>query len=279
MSQLSVLLHQYAPQNGWGTLVSAAFGAFTGGWIASRAFTKRAVIAELNAISAATTLCFAICNRFVGLKKQTVLPMKRRYDAVQLEYKKFLNLPKVTRGEFKFVADFQTITPLTNPAGALEKMIFEKTSIRGRALVAIVDLVAVIDSLRLAIETRSELSTEIRTKKDKTDAEIAAIYLGTKTPDGHIDERYRTNLEAIYLQTDDCIFFSRTLALDLVKYGNALRRRYLWRYWLWLPKMQDADWSAAEASGLLPPNSQYEAWLKGFRTPLWWERLKARITP
>jgi hypothetical protein len=279
MSQLSVLLHQYAPQNGWGTLVTAAFGAFTGGWIASRAFTKRAVVAELNGLSAAQTVCFAICNRFVGLKRQLVLPMKQRFDKVQSEHKKFLNKPKATRGAFTFAADFQTLTPLTTPAEALQKMIFEKTSIRGRALVAVVDLVAIIESLRLTIEARTELSSEIRNRKDKTDADIAALYLGIKTSDGHIDERYRTNLEAIYLQTDDCIFFSRTLASDLVTYGNSLRRRYLWRYWLWLPKMQDADWSMANASGLLPPDSQYDSWLCGFRTLSKWQRFKARIIP
>ena len=158
-------------------------------------------------------------------------------------------------------------------------MIFEKTSIRGRALVAVTDLVGVIEGLRVAIEARKELSEEIRTRKDKTSADIVAFYLGTRTPNGHIDERHSTNLDAIFLQTDDCIFFSRILALDLVKYGNALRLRYLWRYWLWLPKMQDADWSTAEASGLLPPNSQYDSWLKGFRTPTMWGRFKARITP
>jgi hypothetical protein len=225
MSQLSVLLHQYAPQNGWGMLVTADFGAFTGGWIASRAFTKRAVVAELNALSAAQTVCFAICNRFAGLKRQLVLPMKQRFDKVQSEHKKFLNMPKATREAFTFAADFQTLTPLITPAEALQKMIFEKTSIRGRALVAGVDHVAIIESPRLTIEARTELSSEIRNRKDKTDADIAALYLGIKTSDGHIDERYRTNLEAIYLQTDDCIFFSRTLASDLVTYGNSLRRR------------------------------------------------------
>jgi hypothetical protein len=279
MSLLSEFLYEFAQKNGWGTLVTAAFGAFTGGWIASRAFTKRAVVAELNALSAAQTLCFAICNRYIGLKRQLVLPMKQRFGQVQSDHKKFLNMPKATRGAFMFDADFQTITPVTTPAEALQRMIFEKTSIRGRALAAVVDLVGVIESLRLAIESRTQLSSEIRNKKDKTDADLAAMYLGLKTSDGHIDERYRTTVEALYLQTDDCIFFSRTLASDLGTYGNSLRRRYLWRYWLWLPKMQDADWSMAEASGLIPPDSQYDTWLRGFRTLSNWQRFKARITP
>jgi hypothetical protein len=136
-----------------------------------------------------------------------------------------------------------------------------------------------IESLREAIETRTALSIEIRNRTDKTDAALAALYFGAKTSEGHIDERYRSNWEAIYLYTDDSIFFARIVASDLVKYGNSLRRRHLWRYWLWLPKMQDADWTLAEKAGLLPSNSLYENWLKGFRTSTRWQSFKARITP
>lgn len=39
-----------------GTLVTAAFGAFAGAWASSRRETKRAVIAELNSVSAARML-------------------------------------------------------------------------------------------------------------------------------------------------------------------------------------------------------------------------------
>jgi hypothetical protein len=279
LSLLSEYLHEYAPQNGWGTFFTAAFGAFAGAFAASRSYTKRTVIAELTALSAAQALSFSVCNRFLGLKKQHVLPMKQRYEQVSKEHDKFLRLPRATRGAFVFAADFQTIVPFSLPVSSLEKTILEKTSLRGRALLALVDLVGAIDGLREAIDTRAALSAEIRNRKDKTDGDVAALYLGIKTSEGHIDERYRSNLVAIYLQTDDCIFFSRILASDLVKYGNSLRRRYLWRYWLWLPKMQDADWSMSEASGLVPPDSQYESWLRGFRTLSKWQRFKARITP
>jgi hypothetical protein len=41
MSMLSEFLHNYAPQNGWGTFFTAAFGAFAGAFAASRAHNKR----------------------------------------------------------------------------------------------------------------------------------------------------------------------------------------------------------------------------------------------
>jgi hypothetical protein len=279
MSLLTEFINNHTPQNGWATFETAAFGAFTGGWIASRAFTKRAVIAELNALSAAQTVCFVICNRYVALKKQIVLPMKQRFDKTKTDYERFLRIPNTAKREFIFEADYNTIISPATPAAELQKMIFEKTSIRGRALVAVADLVGVIDGLRNAIDARTEISEDIRTVKDKTSADTIASYLGTRLPNGHIDERHSTNLDAIFKQTDDCIFFSRILALDLVRYGNALRRRYLWRYWLWVPKMQDADWTTAIKSGLLPADSDYQAWLDEFKPQSWWQRVKARLTP
>jgi hypothetical protein len=280
LSLLSEYLHQFSPKDGWAAaFITAGLGAFAGGWIASRAFTKRAVVAELNALSAIQTLCFSICNRFLALKSQHVLAMKQRYDQLQQEHAEILSSPQGPPRQFVFQADFQTLTPLRLPIGELQKMVFEKTSIRGRALVALVDLASTIEGLNEAIESRTALSTEIRDRKNKTDDELAALYFGRRMANGHIDERYRTNLEAIYNQTDDCIFFSKILATDVVKYGNRLRRRHMWRFWLGLPKMQDADWPEAKDSGLLPQDFMYEKWLRGFRAPTRWQRFKSMVAP
>jgi hypothetical protein len=90
------------------------------------------------------------------------------------------------------------------------------------------------------------------------------------------DERFKASVEAIYNQTDDCIFFSRLLADDLLTYGNRLRRKNAWKYRLGIPKMKDADWSTAEGQGLLPTNEAYASWLGGFRTePTIWQRAHA----
>lgn len=87
MSWLSDFLHQVAPQQGWGAaFVTAGLGAFAGGLVASRAFTKRAAIAELNALSSAQTLCFSICNRLMALKCQHVIGMKERFDRLQASH-------------------------------------------------------------------------------------------------------------------------------------------------------------------------------------------------
>jgi hypothetical protein len=55
---------------------------------------------------------------------------------------------------------------------------------------------------------------------------------------------------------------------------------------LGLPKPDKADWSLAEREGLIPPDTQYADWLKGFKkTPsrrerlmAWTRRLEERLT-
>jgi hypothetical protein len=280
MSILSEFFHQVAPKDGWGTaFVTAGLGAFVGGWVAGRAFTKRAVVTELNALSAALTLCFAISNKFIALKLQHVAAMKQRFDQVQREHAEFVRHPKQARGQFRFQADFQTLVPMLVPIDELKKIVFEKTSIRGRGLVALVDLTSTIEGLSEAMVSRTALADEIRNRANKTDDDVAALYFGLRLPNGHIDERYPTNLEAICKQTDDCIFFSRILATELVQYGNSLRRKHMWKYWLGIPRMQDADWSRAQAAGALPKDSDYEKWLAGFRSANRWEKIKSIFAP
>ncbi|WP_440640095.1 hypothetical protein ACSHT2_01645 [Bradyrhizobium sp. PUT101] len=280
MSILSEFLHQAAPKDGWGTaFVTAGLGAFVGGWVASRSFTKRAVVAELNALSTALALCFSISNKFIALKLQHVASMKQRFHQVKREHEEFMRRPMQARGRFVFQADFQTLSPMLVPIDELKKTVFEKTSIRGRGLVALVDLASSIEGLSEAMESRTELAHEIRNRSNKTDEDVAALYFGIRMQNGHIDERYSTNVDAIYRQTDDCIFFSRILAYELVQYGNSLRRRHMWRYWLGLPKMRDADWSKAQAEGALPDHAEYERWLSGFRALGRWEKIKATFVP
>lgn len=75
----------------FGTLVAAAFGAFAGAWATSRRETKRAVVAELNSISAARMLAFSICNRYMGLKRQHILPMCTAHTAARAQYQEAFN--------------------------------------------------------------------------------------------------------------------------------------------------------------------------------------------
>jgi len=179
---------------------------------------------------------------------------------------------------YELEADLQTITPLKVPTELLERHVFEKISIRGRALAAAVDLVGAIDGLEKSIKFRNDLITEFQQASPLPSKVLAEKYFGMRTEEGITDEKFPSSVTAIYEQTDDCIFFSRILADDLLEYGTKLRKRYAWKFRLHVPKLTGADWSIAENDGLLPPTSQYEKWLAGFKKkPKTFKRLTAKV--
>jgi hypothetical protein len=273
---------QFFPEYWLGTLASAAFGAFAGAWINNRIQTKRTVVEELNAVRAALVLCFSISNRFISLKRQHVRPMRNRYVQARQEHDEFKERARTYRGPpplvYNFRADLQTMTPVIAPIQVLERYVFEKISIRGRALAAAVDLVGAIDSLEKAIAYRNDLIAEVRKESPVQPDLLAERYFGLTNANGVTDERFKMNIEAIYNQTDDCIFFSRVLADDLLTYGNRLRRKNARKYRLGIPKLKGADWSRAQGQGLLPSDEAYASWLGGFKKePTRWQRLVARL--
>lgn len=280
MSILSEFLHNHAPQNGWGTFFTAAFGAFAGAFAASRAHNKRTIIAELNALSAAHELSVAIANMFLALKRQHVVPLKEDFERIKAAYANHRTMVRAGQSlaqPFHFVADFRSLSPLATPQVALEKMIFEKTLVRGRALAALVTLVASIDGLSLSIKARNEM-IESRRSAQWNDQERLEFLLGLRTPSGIIDERFPSNIAAITAQTDDCIFYAKTLAADLARYANNLRWKEGWLYRLRVPRIDETDWSYPQKMGLMPKDTDFENWLRGFqRRPTRWQRFLARL--
>ncbi|MDB5599274.1 MAG: hypothetical protein JWN71_1318 [Xanthobacteraceae bacterium] len=259
-------------------LATGAVGALFGAWIAGRNRTKQAVVAELNSISTALFLCFSISNRYMALKRQHVRPMRNRYAQTCSEHEEFQKntaRPDVKLASYKFGADLQTLFPTSAPTHLLERHIFEKTSVRGRAVAAAVSLIQAIDDLNHAIKYRNEQIDEIRAASPLPRRRLAEIYLGLPSSEGDVDERFSAGVLAISLHTDDCIFFSHILADDLLLYSRKLRKRYAWRYRLPIRPFGKVDWTIAETEGLIPPASEYDGWLKGFKNiPSRWERFK-----
>jgi len=163
---------------------------------------------------------------------------------------------------FVFRAELQTLMLPKMPTELLERYVFEKVSIRGRALATAVQLASSIEGLAKAIENRNGLIDEFRGLPLN---QRLNYYLGLRSAEGIIDERYGATVAGIFDQTNDCIFFSRVLAEDLLKYGNRLRGRHLRRLIFGLPKLEGADWTKAATSGLMPSDELYKDWLDGFK--------------
>ena len=84
-------------------------------------------------------------------------------------------------------------------------------------------------------------------------------------------------MHALHAQTDDCIFFAQKLADDLFDYGTRLRRRNAWKFRA-IPKIVRGDWKFVE-KGLIPDDSLYENWLRGFPKQPSSDRAVAKLGP
>jgi hypothetical protein len=177
-------LANYLPPYFFGTLAAAAFGAFFGAWVNTRIQTRKVAITELNNINAALALCFSISNIALSLKRQHVLPMKDRYDRTQQDHKKHLADRRLHKSPgplvFELHADLQTLTPLKMPSELLERCVFDKITISGRALAAAVTLVGSIDGLDKSIKFRNELIAEFAKMSPIPPKVLAEKYLGLR---------------------------------------------------------------------------------------------------
>lgn len=248
------------------TLVAAAFGTFAGAWISSRAQRKKVVITEFNNVSAAMILSISICNQFLALKRQIVRPTRDNYLQAKRDHQAYVAnlLANRSTEPFRLHTDFQTISQINSPTEALERCVFEKISVRGRALVATVDLIGAINGLRASIEYRNNMIDDFRESTQGVPDIMPHLYLGLPLPSGVVDQRFSHNIDALYAQTDQCIFFSRILATELLNYGNRIRRHYRWRFRLRVAELKPAIWTMAEAENLIPPDEDFTDWLRGF---------------
>jgi hypothetical protein len=267
----------WLPPYFFATLAAAAFGAFAGAWITSRMQAKRQVISELNNISAAMMLSYSIFNRTMALKKQFVVPMRDEYERARREYAETV-ANQSNRGAtdatnvFRPRAELKTLPIQKMPTDLLERHVFEKISVGGRALAAAVELVGAIDALNRVIRFRNDfIATDLQRSSATSPRPFAERIFGLRTETGVTDERFPNSVAATVQLTDDCLFFSKVLADDLLRVGKAGRRRHIRRLMLGLPKIRGADWSPVEKAGLIPPLAAYAPWLDGFKItqPCW----------
>jgi hypothetical protein len=248
------------------TIVTAAFGTLIGAWLVSRSQAKRRVVDELRAVHIAHALCFSIINRALALKQQQIRPMKERHDEAVAAF-------QARQRPLELAIDLETISQIKFPEAALEKIIFEKCTIGARALVSVTALSGAIDDLRNSIDFRNSLISEFREQRNKmTDLDRIQLYVGAPKA-GEVDARFVSNVQALSKQTDDCLFFSRLLAAELVQYGNVLRSRYKLRYRLGVSKLSPIDWTKAQEANLIPDEAEFTNWLASFKRPSSrWER-------
>ena len=90
------------------------------------------------------------------------------------------------------------------------------------------------------------------------------FYFGKRDKHGRIDFRYPASVEAIYKQTDDCIFFTKFLTDDLVAHGEHQRKAFKEARFGVAPNINKPDFVTPKADGLFPPAHQYAEWVNMF---------------
>jgi len=251
------------------TIITAAFGTLIGAALTSRAQAKRRVIEELRAIHAAYTICFATVNKAMTLKRQHIRPMKAAYDDVVAEYDEWMENQE---GPLNLELDLRTPSKVRFADAALERTVFEKSSLGHLGLAAALSLEDATNDLNLSIEYRNDIISRFQEPPETHQARIE-LYVGAYRDD-KVDLRFANNIEALSHQADDCIFFGMVLAQELLKLERKLWRRKWWKYRLGVPRQHPADWTLARSENLVPDRDSYASWLRGFRdVPSRWKRL------
>lgn len=253
-------------------ILTAFAGAFAGAYgaqrIAERARSKEELIKEIRNTNAGISVAFSIFNSFFGLKKQHVAALKNNFDAQKAGFENAEKQRQKGEGVgevFVFHADLQTLQPLIAPIERMQAIVFEKISVTGRPLNLASILMQTIHSLNDSIEKRNELIQSFRAAYPRAGNEFIRLYFGFADKNGHVDANYPMGIEAIYKQTDDCIYFSKMLAEDLMVHGKSLKRNYEYKFRGKTPNIGRVDFTVVKDQGLMPPPENYPDWTDAFK--------------
>lgn len=265
LTQLSIILGPFLNSNFITSLVGAGAGAWAGAYaaqkIAARSNQRNELLNEIRATIAGFNLAVMIFNVCFGLKKQHVKKLKEAYDEKKNEYLEVSRkrAAGATDLMYELKADFDALTPISVPVDKLQNIIIERVTNR-RAVIFSSMLSQLVQSLNEALVVRNQLSEEFRASLPHSQIQLLQFYFGIPDHHGMIDNRYGGSIEAIYRYTDDCIFFSKSVADELSMHGKSLRGRFKKRFRGDVPTVGTLKIENKEHAILLPDPKEYSSW-------------------
>jgi hypothetical protein len=170
--------------------------------------------------------------------------------------------------------DLVTIPSIPIPVSSLERYVFERLSLQGRALAAAAELISAHELFNDMMDRRNKLSEEI-SSSGRDIQETLKLFYGEFSEGNLASSRYSSIMENIDTYANDCIFFSDVLCKDLLSYGAKIRRE---NSRFKLPKLPVVNWDYSRSAGLIPNASDYEGWLRGFpEKEGWFRRIKGMV--
>jgi hypothetical protein len=264
------------------SLAGAFAGAVAAQRIAEKGKFREELVKEFHSTNAVISLAAAAASLAMALKKQHVKALKNSYDD---DLKRFEEHIKKIRGRqiapdtpFEMSPNMLYLQGISPPIATIQDIVLSRLSAVGRTISAVTALADSVGNLNKAISTRNELLNAFKNKQFPEGASFRHMYFGLPYGTRQTNQEYGGSVEAIYLYTDDIIFFSIKLCEDLRDHGEILKKRYKSRLKGSPPRISTVDFEVPRQNGLVPKDEDYEPWLSGFVStqetrPKWWQRL------
>ncbi|AVH39518.1 hypothetical protein AL532_25950 [Pseudomonas monteilii] len=252
------------------TVIGALAGAWLGAWaaqrIAARHKLRDELQKELRSTNAGIMLSYTITNLSYALKKQHIKKLKESYDSDCLLFELYKQEKANGAGKepFKMSPNLDRLEEVAPPISALQNIVMGQISTTGRAIASVTGLADAIGNLNDTLRGRNHLLEKIKEDDLPHGAKIEHFYLGIPYAEGKANIEYGCYVQALWLYTNDVIFFSMKLSEDLREHGLHVAKKYTKKFRGDAPKVSDFDWSKAEQEGLLPRDEEYDGWLSGF---------------
>lgn len=232
-------------------VTGAGFGAWGGAEIVRRQQERKASREEVRAVNVAIAHALFILNWTIALKRQHVRGMVAKHKADRDHRAALLKKPGTQ--VLVFQADMETLPVVELPVQQLKATVYDRLDAPGSAYAMCATLTAVVSTLQTTMQERNEFIAEKQRGPKMTDDERAAFYFGLRRPDGVIDARYPTLLDAISHYTDATILYATVMGALLMEHGKGLAERFGKRK----PKVTSMNLAAAFAEGLVPDLAEY----------------------
>jgi hypothetical protein len=246
-------------------LAGAAAGVLGAQSLATKASEKTELTRELRLINAANTIAFTICNSVLASKHQYIHPLHDKFASDTALVRDLIAKAKAGQGpiHINIEADLSKFPVPEEPVEALKSMLLQSNKLQGREFALFAMLEQSVNGLKSAIAQRNALCDEFALR-DHTPDEFNYRYFGLKRRDGHTNRFYADTVSAIKFYSDDVTFFGSKLIDDLYEAGVKVHKALTEKYKAKVPKVSTVDFSDAKEAGLIPPDSQYDSWLRGF---------------
>jgi len=283
LHHVAVAVRAVADSNFVTAVVGSLAGAFGGAWAAQRiaesSKLREELVKEIRNTNAAASMLYGIANAHLGLKQQFVKPMHDAYfDGLNRHtlFERAIEagtVPPQQRFDIKF--DLQSLKPPYSPTEAIQQLMFNQISLTGAAPFVAQVLFSSIQSLNELLLDRNRL---VEDWKSNRPTDLLQAYLGLPQQSS-VDNRYKSCMEGMYLQTDNVIAFSTMVADALFEHGKSQRVRLRKRFHIDGPLLHKFDFSRFEE--FLPPPEEFNNFAKMFeadkRLPVTKQALHRRL--